>query len=132
MTVGDLAQVFPDRFGNPDDQSSVKGEGGTTSFGMQIQNLTAQQRQTMGLKETGGVLVTSVEPSSFAEDIGLQQGDILLSINRQPVNSTADVMAAKARLKPGDAVAFRVLSKGENNTWTSSFVAGTLPANPQQ
>jgi serine protease Do len=132
VTVGDLAQVFPDRFGNPDDQSSVKGEGGATSFGMQIQNLSAQQRQTMGIKEPGGVLVTSVEPNSFAEDINLQQGDILLSINRQPINSTADVMAAKARLKPGDAVAFRILSKGDNNTWTSSFVAGTLPANPQQ
>jgi serine protease Do len=132
VTVGDLAQIFPDRFGNSDDQSTNPSSGGATSFGMQIQNLSAQQRQTLGIKESGGVLVTSVEPNSFAEDIGLQQGDVLLSINQQPITSTADVMNAKAKLKPGDAVAFRVLSKGNGNSWTSSFLAGTLPVSPQQ
>jgi serine protease Do len=128
VTVGDLAQIFPDRFGTPEDQSAAPSAGGATSFGMQIQNLSAQQRQTMGIKETGGVLVTSVEANSFAEDIGLQQGDILLMINQQPINTTADVMSAKAKLKPGDAVAFRVLSRN-GNTWTSSFLAGTVPSN---
>ncbi len=131
VTVGDLAQIFPDRFGNPDDQSDTQTSGGATSFGMQIQNLSAQQRQTMGIKENGGVLVSSVEPNSFAEDIGLQQGDVLLSINQQPITSTTDVMNAKAKLKPGDAVAFRVLSKGNGNNWTASFLAGTLPAQQQ-
>jgi S1-C subfamily serine protease len=99
---------------------------------MQIQNLSAQQHDNMGIKESGGVLVTSVEPNSFAADIGLQQGDVLLSINQQPIHSTADVMSAKAHLKPGDAVAFHVLSKGNGRAWVSSFLAGTLPNIPQQ
>jgi serine protease Do len=132
VTVGDLAQVFPDRFGNPDDQSTSPTSAGATSFGMQIQNLSAQQRQAMGIKENGGVLVTEVEPNSFAEDIGLQQGDVLLMINQQPINSTADVINAKSKLKPGDAVAFRVLSKGNGNTWTATFLAGTLPNSSQK
>lgn len=73
VTVGDLAQIFPDRFGNAGDQSANPTSGGATSFGMQIQNLSAQQHQNLGIKENGGVLVTSVEPNSFAADIGLHR-----------------------------------------------------------
>jgi serine protease Do len=131
VVVGDLAQIFPDKFGGGSETGAVRPEGGATSFGMQIQNLTDQRRESMGLREKGGVLVTSVETNSFAEDIGLRQGDVLLSINNHPINTTDDVMKIKAMLKPGDAVAFRVMSKGRGNDWTSAFLAGTLPSNPQ-
>jgi serine protease Do len=135
VVVGDLAQIFPEKFAGNNQPGGNKAEPGTTSFGMQIQNLTEARRQTMNLKEKGGVLVVSVEPNSFAEDIGLRQGDVLLSINQQPINSTDDVMHLRTSLKPGDAVAFRVLSRqvsrNGGSEWTSSFLAGTLPSNPQ-
>ncbi len=95
---------------------------------MQIQNLTDRQRQTMGLKVTSGVQVVSVEPDSFADDLGLKQGDIVLSINQHAVNSTDDLMRYKATLKPGDAVAMKIMTKqGRGGDWTSTYVAGTLP-----
>ena len=131
VVVGNLAQIFPDKFGAGDESASARQEGGAASFGMQIQNLTDQRREQMGLKEQGGVLVTSVETNSFAEDIGLRQGDVLLSINNHPINTTDDVMKIKGTMKPGDAVAFRVMSKGRGTDWTSAFLAGTLPNNPQ-
>jgi serine protease Do len=131
VVVGDLAQIFPDKFGGGTDSGSVRPEAGATSFGMQIQNLTDQRRESMGLKEKGGVLVASVETNSFAEDIGLRQGDVILSINNHPINSTDDLMKVKATLKAGDAVAFRVMSKGRGSDWTSAFLAGTLPNSPQ-
>jgi serine protease Do len=71
----------------------------------------------------------SVEPSSFADDIGLLPGDVIVSINRQPVNATEDITKFSSTLKPGDAVQFRVLSKGRNNDWVARFAAGTLPNN---
>ena len=84
------------------------------------------------MKEPGGVEVVAVEPDSFADDVGLQQGDILLSINRKDVASVVDVTGLQANLKTGDAVQFRVLRKGgRNGEWTSLFVAGMLPANQQ-
>jgi serine protease Do len=86
----------------------------------------------MGLKQSGGVEISEVESNSFAEDIGLLANDVLLSINNQPVNSTDDVKRIQATLKPGDAVAFRIMRKqGRGGDWQSSFVAGTLPANPR-
>lgn len=131
VVVGDLAQIFPDKFGGPTDQESGQAEGGAASFGMQIQNLTERQRQTMGLKVQGGVQVVSVDPDSFAADLGLKPGDIVVSINQHPVNSTDDLMKYKATLKPGDAVALKVMTRqGRGGDWTSSYVAGTLPNHP--
>jgi S1-C subfamily serine protease len=71
-----------------------------------------------------------VEPDSFAEDIGLQPGDVLLSIKNQPINSVDDVTRVRNTLKPGDPITFRFLRKarGANGEWTSAFAAGTLPS----
>jgi serine protease Do len=109
VVVGDLAQVFPDRFGNGQPEAPGKSEGTQARFGMTIQNLTSQQRQNLGIKQDGGVQISAVEPSSFAEDIGIEARDILLSINNQKVNSVDDVRRIQNTLKPGDAVAIRIL-----------------------
>jgi len=130
VVVGDLSQIFPKEFGNPNDKLSENGDATTVSFGMQIQNLTDRQRDTLGVKIKSGVQVVSVEPSSFAEDIGLQQGDIIVSINRHEVTTKEDVTKIRDTLKPGDAVQFRVMRRtGRGTDWAATFVAGTLPVN---
>ena len=130
VVVGDLSQIFPKEFGNPNDDVSKNGDATTVSFGMQIQNLTDRQRDTLGVKVKGGVQVVSVESNSFAEDIGLQQGDIILSINRHEVNTKEDITKIRDTLKPGDAVQFLVLRhSGRGTDWTRTFAAGTLPVN---
>jgi serine protease Do len=132
VVVADLAQIFPDQYGSGRENSSKDLEPTAVSFGMQIQNLTDQQADRLGVKQKGGVQVVSVEPNSFAEDIGLSQGDIIVSINRQPVNTTDDIAKIRGTLRAGDAVQFKVLRKtgGRNATdWGSAFVAGTLPNN---
>jgi serine protease Do len=131
VIVGDLAQLFPESFGGDVKQESAPGEPAQQIFGMDIQPLTASQRQTRGIKEQGGVLVSNVEPSSFSSDAGLAADDVLLSINNKPVNTVADVQRIGATLKPGDAVQFRVLratGQGRNTEWKSMFLGGTLPA----
>ncbi len=131
VVVGDLAQIFPDKFGGPSAQGRGTAETGPTSFGMEIQNLTERQRQTLGIKAPGGVQVVSVDPDSFAADLGLKPGDIVLSINQHPINSTDDLMKYKNELKPGDAVALKVMTRPNRNAdWVSSYVAGTLPNHP--
>jgi len=130
VVVGDLAQIFPKEFGNPNDEASKNGEATTVSFGMQIQNLTDRQRDTLGVKVKSGVQVVSVEPNSFAEDVGLQQGDIIVSINRHEVAAKEDITKIRDTLKPGDAVQFRVMRRvGRGTEWAPTFVAGTLPVN---
>jgi serine protease Do len=133
VVVGNLAQLFPEKFGSGNEQESNKAEGTTVSLGMKLENLTDQRREALGLKQKGGVRVYSVETDSFAEDIGLGQGDVLLSINHEPINSVDDVTRVRDTLKPGGPVAFRVLRKdrGPNGEWTPTYVAGTLPNVPK-
>jgi len=53
--------------------------------------------------------VTLVQADSFAEEIGIQNGDVIDTINRQAVNSVDDIRKVQEKLKPGDAVAFHVV-----------------------
>src|SRR5271157_4030013 len=130
VVVGDLAQLFPEKFGTGNEQEANKAEAATVSLGMRLENLTDQRRESLGLKEKGGVRIYSVEPDSFAYDIGLIAGDVLLSIKNQPINSVDDVTRVRDTLKPGDPVTFRFLRKarGPNGEWAAAYAAGTLPA----
>ena len=131
VVVGDLAQLFPEKFGTGSGDESNKAEASAGSLGMYLENLTDQRRENLGLKEKGGVRVSSVIPDSFAEEIGLLAGDVLTSIKNQPINSVDDVTRVRNTLKPGDPVTFRVLRKPRGtNDWTPAFAAGTLP-NPR-
>ena len=40
------------------------------------------------------MVVTSVDPNASAAEQGLQRGDLIISVNNQPVASPADVIAA--------------------------------------
>jgi serine protease Do len=128
VVVGDLAQIFPEKFGSEKDQAKSQSDAGMATFGMMVQNLSEAKRQNLGLKVSGGIEVVSVDPDSFADDIKLHKGDILLSINQHPIASTDDLKRVQATLKPGDAVAFRIMTRqGRGGDWTTSYVAGTLP-----
>jgi len=129
--VADLARLFPERFGNGAETAPAQPEATSVSFGMSIKTLTDKQIENLGIKEKGGVQVVEVEPNSFAEDIGLQRGDVIIAIGSHPIASTEDVKKVQSALKPGDAVQFRILHRagGPNSTeWTSGFLAGFLPA----
>jgi len=78
------------------------------------------------------MLVQGIDADSFAEDIGLAEKDVILSINRQPVDSAEDIHKIQTTLKPGDPVAFHIMrptpaGRGHVPQWTSTFVSGALP-----
>jgi len=105
-------------------------EGQKVKLGISVRSLTGQERESMNLQNKGGVAVTDVDSGSFADDLGVRDGDILVAINREPVNSVDDVRKAAATLKPGEAVAVKVLrnaGQGDNANWQALFLAGTMP-----
>lgn len=128
VVVGDLAQIFPEQFGNGGGDKPHGEESTAVSFGMSVTPLTERQIDNLGLKVKGGVQVSSVEPNSFADDIGLAANDVIVAINRQPVNTVDDLQRLRNTFKPGDAVQFKVLRhQGRGSDWVASYVAGTLP-----
>jgi len=105
-------------------------------FGIYVRNLQSAEREEMKIEEERGVVVTRVQEGSFAEEIGLREKDVILSVNRQPVASVDDIRKVQSTLKPGDAVAFRVmranpLARGQSGAprFNGLFVSGTLPKN---
>jgi serine protease Do len=59
--------------------------------GVQVDELNADTRQQLGLgSDVKGVVVTDVPDASPAAQAGLQRGDVIEQINRQPVNSVAN------------------------------------------
>ncbi len=118
--------------GSPDESSDEKGQP-SVKLGVSVRGLRTNERESMNLGDKSGVLVTDVDQGSFAEDIGVQPGDIINEINRQPVNTVDDVKRIAQTLKPGSPVAFRVLrssrvrtQQGTPREWTALFLAGTL------
>jgi serine protease Do len=113
VTVADRAELYKDRpdivgGGKPLETITSKIETPTeVKFGFRPRPLTEQERDSVDTRH--GVMVTLVEQDSFAEEIGIQTGDVIDSINRQPVNSLEDIRTVQAKLKPGDPVAFHVL-----------------------
>jgi serine protease Do len=137
LKIGEREEVWANnpRFSRfHQDQSPANGTSTAVSFGLQVQNLTDAWRRQRAFTEQGGVLVTRVDGDSFGDDVGLEPNDVITAINRRPVGSVDDVKKIQATLKPGDAVAFRVMrgartARGAMD-WRAVFAAGTLPANP--
>lgn len=138
IIVMDRAEVFKDRpefaeLQKPQVEEPAKSdELHPYKFGIKLHALTDGERSSMGLDAKGGLLVQSVDENSFAEDIGLMEKDVILSINRQPVTSVEDVKKIQGTLKPGDAVAFHIMrpipaGRGHAPTWNTLFVSGALP-----
>jgi serine protease Do len=138
ITVLDRAEVFKDRpefaeLHAPPSEEPVKPEEPRQyKFGIKLHALTESERSSMDLDAKGGLLVQSVDADSFAEDIGLMEKDVILSINRQPVTSVDDVKRIQGTLKPGDPVAFHIMrpsagGRGHAPQWTTFFVSGALP-----
>ena len=134
VVIGDRSKVFAAQFGGPRSEESGQGEGTQAKYGITIKDLNNSLRDTLGYKGPAGVLVTEVESGSFAEDIGLLANDIITNINRQPVTSKEELIRLQSTLKPGDAVAFKVMRAGGTRNqpeWTTLFLAGPLTNNVQ-
>lgn len=114
------------------DPDSEKGVENSARFGIGIRPLSEDKRKEYQFDQPGGVEVTVVEDGSFAEEIGVRTKDIIVSINRQPVASFEDVKRIQAKLKPGDAVAFKVMrpvagTRRGQVQWSGVYLSGTLP-----
>jgi serine protease Do len=127
--VEDRTRVFPTQAGRMNDQP---GEGAPAEFGLRVDNLTPERASRIGMVGQKGVLVTDVDPASFADDLGFNRGDVITEINREPVSSVDEYRKVVAKLKPGENVVFKVLQRGDNERTLTVFLSGVVPAENKQ
>jgi serine protease Do len=129
VVIGDRAKIFADNVGPVKSKVAPDGDDALdVKFGMSVQGLRPADRDQIGYKGKGSVMIASVEPGSFADDIGLAKGDVILELNRQPVDKPEDLRKLQSSLKSGDSVAFHVARQaGRGGDWQSLFVPGRMP-----
>ncbi len=126
VTIADRAELFAEELGLADQGPAAEPEEAKVDLGIAVQNLTAEQRAEREYEGDDGVLVTDVELGSFAEDLGVMPGDIIVSVNRQPIASVSELRELREGLQPGDDIALKVMRRGAGG-WSASYLGGVLP-----
>src|SRR5215469_1966133 len=125
VTIADRAKLFASRLGE-EEEGQEDNTPKPSKFGMAIRSLTPDMADRLGVPAKG-VIVQDVKPGSFADDVGLNRGDVILEINKQAVNNEDDFSKIQSSLKSGQDVVFLVRPRGAGPQDGTIFLAGTLP-----
>lgn len=85
-------------------------------LGVNLQPIDEDIAASLGLSSENGELVREVRGDTPAEAAGIQQGDVIISINGQTVNPDESVSYLSARLTPGSTVPVVVVRDGRRQT----------------
>ena len=94
--------------------NSPEGQG-KMRWGIGLGNLTPEMRdQLQAPNNIHGVVIEQVQPGSPADNAGLQQGDIILEVNRHKVQNANDVKQELSSIPKGQDALLLVWSNGGN------------------
>jgi serine protease Do len=125
VIIADRAKLFAGRLGDTQD-SGDESAPKQSKFGVTVRKVTPEMADRLDLPQGKGVIVQDVKPSSFADDVNLGRGDIILEVNKQPVNSEEEFAKVESSLKSGQDVVFLVRQRGSTRQDGTIFLAGTL------
>ncbi len=101
--------------GKTGEDESAGNEHGKPRWGLGLEDLTPDMRdQLQAPKDIHGAIVGSVQPGSPADNAGLQRGDVIVEVNRHPVQSASDVAQELAKVATGQDALVLVWSNGGN------------------
>jgi serine protease Do len=107
--------VTLEAMGSRDKVASNTSETGKPRWGVALGDLSSDVRQQLQApSEIRGAVVENVEPGSSAENAGLQRGDVIVEVNRKPVQSASDVQKALGSVPQGQDALVLVWSQGGN------------------
>ena len=96
--------------------SPAGSEGNNVMSGVEVQELTSDIRNQLGLQpDVKGVVVTNVAEASAPASAGLQRGDVIEQVNRQPVNSVTDY--DRLVRQNGNKALVLLVNRGGNTTF---------------
>jgi len=100
--------------GNTEVASNEEHDGPNSGkLGLAVADLTAQIRQQASIPErVHGVVVENVRPGSPADDAGIQPGDVIAEVNRQPAESASQFVDEVHKVPNGQDLLVLVWSKG--------------------
>jgi serine protease Do len=110
-----------------ENSESSNNEHAQPRWGLGLVDMTPDLRdQVRAPRDIRGAVVQQVQPGSAADNAGMQRGDVILEINRHPVQSAADVRQALSAVPKGQDALVLVWSNG-GNTFRVLHGAGEAP-----
>jgi len=111
--------------------AQLKDKGAVTRgwLGVQIQPVTAEIAESLGLKKAEGALVAEPQSGSPAAKAGILAGDVITALNGEAIKDSRDLAKKVGAMAPGSTVKLDIQRKGE--TKTLSMTLGDLPQERQ-
>src|SRR5499427_92 len=111
--------------------AQLKDHGAVTRgwIGVQIQPVTADIADSLGLKTPQGALVAEPQAGSPAAKAGIKSGDVILSVNGEAVKDARSLARTISAMAPGTSVKLGILRAGKEDTVTLTL--GELPKERQ-
>jgi serine protease Do len=84
--------------------------------GVQIQPITKEIADSLGMKEEGGALVAEVQPDTPAAKAGIRPGDAIVSVDGERLKDARDLSRRVAAKSPGAKVNLQIVRDGKEQT----------------
>ena len=99
-------------------------------LGVQIQPITKDIAESLGLSEASGALVVAPQEGSPGQKAGIKQGDVITAVNGEPIKDARDLSKRIAAFPPGSKVEVSLWRSGKAESATVEL--GNLPAEQKQ
>ncbi len=111
--------------------TQLKDHGAVTRgwIGVQIQPVTSEIADSLGLKNARGALVAEPQPGSPAQKAGIKAGDVIVSVNGETVTDARNLARRISAMAPGTSVKLGIIRSGREDTLTLTL--GELPKERQ-
>jgi len=99
-------------------------------IGVEPQDMTPEIAESFGLEAKEGALIAAVVQGGPADKAGVKPGDVLASVDGQPITDTTALLNAIAQLKPGVDSKMKVIRRGKPAELTVTI--GKRPPPPRR
>ncbi len=107
--------VTLEAMGKRDETESASSEQGKPRWGVGLGDLTPSVRQQIDAPaDLNGAVVENVQPGSPADNASLQRGDVIVQVDRKPMQSASDVVSALKNVPKGQDTLLLIWSNGGN------------------
>jgi serine protease Do len=105
----------------------LKDKGAVTRgwLGVQMQPVTPDVAEALEIKDVRGALVVRLEATSPAAKAGIAAGDVITSVDDEPIKQASDLARKVTKSAPGTQLRLGVFHRGERKT--ASVTLGEMP-----